>query len=146
MTNIVSIKTPRFPADFGTLAYNEENKRKFLSAGKRLLTVVGKVLMQEGLCENVSVRVNKAGIAVGGDIYAEFTLPGGDRGILITMTDSAVSRRRSDGVIVYGQYREKDISGRLTRIVGSNVELDQDINAQTVTHMVRQMLISHPSH
>lgn len=136
-----------YPADFGELSYREDNKERFLAATKKLLDRVALELRAAGLVETTQISVNRAGIAVGGDVYGYFYAPGLRHGLLITITHSCLATRRRDGVVCYGQYRAPQAQGtqpNLARIVGDNQYLAVPISPAAVSALVRRMLAEHP--
>lgn len=145
-----TVAKPSFPADFGKLTYNADNKKKFLSAGRKLLKAVGEQLKSEGLIDDYVVRVNQAGIAVGGDVDLEVVAHDPRFGGLITLTHSIIAGRRRDGVICYAQHRSAspvDLQrGKLVRgmIVGNNMSPSGEISFESICALARQTIERHP--
>ncbi|MGK9452613.1 hypothetical protein [Acidithiobacillus caldus] len=124
-----------YPANFGQLAYNHDNKKRFLDESAKLLRAVAKAFpWMTG-----KVSKNPAGIAVGGAVYLHLEHPDKSRGILVTITHSACGGR-SDGVLCYAQHRLPDIRGKLTRIPVSVPNRYLDISPEAITHAVQRML------
>lgn len=142
-----------FPADFGELSYNESNKKRFLNAARTLLKQVGQALQAAGWIDAVDISINKAGIACGGDAYGYFYAPGGQHGVLITITHGGFGHRR-DGVSCYGQFRaataRRARKGKgeprpyLGQILEGNVYPDH-ISPASVLALVQRMLDQHPA-
>ncbi|MCP1674389.1 hypothetical protein J2T57_001491 [Natronocella acetinitrilica] len=138
--------------NFGELAYNDANKQRFLRETRALLRRVAARLTASGVAAEASVRVNKGGIAVGGDVYLDVALPGGQSGVLLTVTHASFSPRRPDGVVAYAQFRGAERHRALsrsargpwrTRIIGSNVT-PREIDEDTLVSCCAEMLRLHP--
>ncbi len=138
-----------YPANFGELSYNEGNKQRFLRESKKLLDRVARNLLATGVVEKTQVSVNRAGIAVGGDVYGYFYAPGLEHGVLITITQGATSTKRPDRVVCYGQYRSARRGSKgldLSMIEGSNVSPSEPLALGSMESLVRRMLQQHPAH
>ncbi|CDQ09210.1 conserved protein of unknown function [Acidithiobacillus ferrivorans] len=144
----------KFPADFGPLEYNADNKARFLRAGSALLKSAAKELVSKGVAETSVISVNRAGIAVSGDVYGYVYAPGLRHGVLITLTGGSFSGNRSDRLVCYLQYRTINGSSvhhcgklpppSLPRIVGNNVYVD-NIDTGPIIQTVERMLVHFPA-
>lgn len=144
----------KFPADFGTLEYNEDNKTRFLRAGSALLKAVAKSLVAKGVAETSKISVNRAGIAVSGDVHGHLYAPGLQHGVLVTITGGGFSNNRSDHLICYLQYGTVNDSSvhkggklsvlPLSNIVGNNVYVNR-IDTDSIIRNVEQMMANFPA-
>lgn len=142
---------PKFPSDFGPLEYDADNKARFLRAGSALLKTVAKKLAEKGVSETSVTSINRAGIAVSGDIYGYLYAPGLRHGVLVTLTGGSFSGNRQDRLICYLQYRTVNDSSvqrcaklpPLSRIVGNNVYVD-NIDIDHIIQTVERMLAHFP--
>ena len=141
-----------FPADFGSLEYNQDNKDRFLKAGAALLKSAAKQLTADGIIEASTISKNSAGIAVSGDVYGYFYAPGLQYGVLATLTGGSFAGVRQDRLICYLQYRTTNPTTRqasrsklpaLQSIIGNNVYVDP-IDALCITRTVERMLAHFP--
>ena len=141
-----------FPADFGSLEYNQDNKDRFLKAGAALLKSAAKQLTADGIIEASTISKNSAGIAVSGDVYGYFYAPGLQYGVLATLTGGSFAGVRQDRLICYLQYRTANRTTRqasrsklpaLQSIIGNNVYVDP-IDALCITRTVERMLAHFP--
>lgn len=138
---------PGYPTNFGELSYHEDNKTRFLAASRKLLDRVALELKGASQIERSQVSVNRAGVAVGGDVYGYFYAPGLRHGVLVTLTHSSLPTQRPDRVVCYAQYRTAQPQGtqpNLSRIVGDNQYLGEPISPVAVTAWVRRLLEQHP--
>lgn len=140
--------------DFGPLEYNEDNKARFLRAGSALLKAVAKKLVAKGVVETSKISVNRAGIAVSGDVYGHLYAPGLQHGVLVTITGGSFSNNRSDRLICYLQYRTVNDSSvhkggklsvlPLSNIVGNNVYVNR-IDTDSIIRNVEHMMANFPA-
>jgi hypothetical protein len=143
-----------FPADFGTLEYNADNKTRFLRAGSALLKTVTKKLVAKGVVETSKISVNRGGIAVSGDVHGHLYAPGLQHGVLVTITGGSFSNNRSDHLICYLQYRTVNDSSvhkggklsvlPLSNIVGNNVYVNR-IDTDSIIRNVEHMMANFPA-
>ena len=151
----------KFPLSFGNLASypDEEVKNKFLSSGTRMLSRVGKKLVEDGVLTVSEARSNKAGIAVSGDCYGTFWLAN-DAAVQISIGASLFgSAQRKDGVYVLAQYRtvrDEDLrkwerSGSKgnpphpSQIIGGNMYLRSlEISDEILFDFVKKTALGHP--
>lgn len=141
-----------FPTDFGPLEYSEDNKTRFLRTGSVLLKEVAKELVAKGIVATSKISVNRAGIAVSGEVYGYLYAPGLHHGVLVTITGGSFSNNRLDRLVCYIQYRtvnsfvhkgEKLSLPPLSHIVGNNVYMDH-INTNSIIRKVEQMMAHFP--
>lgn len=90
-------------------AYTESGnarKEEFLRDAAKYMRAVGKELAKAGLTEQ-DVRPNRGGIAVSGEVYAEFRAPGEDIGIFAEVSSTCVAHLsgRGDGVTIRAVWR-----------------------------------------
>ncbi len=81
-------------------------KETFLRDAAKYLRAVGRKLAAAGMTEQ-SVRPNRGGIAVSGEVYGEFRAPGEDVGVFVEVGSSCVSHLsgRTDGVVIRAVWR-----------------------------------------
>lgn len=125
-----------YPANFGQLSYNHENKTRFLNESAKLLRAVAKAFPDM----NGKVSKNPAGIAVGGDVFLHLEKSDGSRGVFVTITHSGISRAQPDGVLCYAQHRLPDQRGKLTRCPVSEPNRYSDISPSAISSLVSKML------
>ncbi|WP_148262228.1 hypothetical protein [Acidithiobacillus caldus] len=125
-----------YPANFGQLAYNPDNKKRFLDESAKLLRAVAKAF--PGMTGKVSK--NPAGIAVGGDVYLDLEQADRTHGVLVTITHSAFGGRQPDGVLCYAQHRLPDQRGQLTRCPVNAPNRYSDLSLSAISSLVSKML------
>lgn len=143
-----------FPADFGPLEYNKDNKTRFLRTGSVLLKEGAKELVEKGIVDTSKISVNRAGIAVSGEVYGYLYAPGLHHGVLVTITGGSFSNNRLDRLVCYIQFRtvnnslankgEKQSLPALSRIIGNNVYVDS-FNAYSIIRKVEHMMANFPA-
>ena len=119
----------------------QELKEQFLRDARALLKQTGEFLTRLGWTE-CEIRVNSAGVAVSGDVYAEFWKPADPLNIVYcTIGASAIPfGGRKDGVIFMARQHQREAhhgSGRKagekpyhTKAMGPNHFIDPGMNSQ----------------
>ncbi len=90
-------------------AYSEqghERKKQFLRDAAALLRETAKQLTQHGLTQS-DVRTNRAGVAVSGEVTADFWNPETGRGVWLAVSSAGLSflSGRQDGVAILARWR-----------------------------------------
>lgn len=111
----------------------QASKDKFLKDGTKFLKALGKILARRGLTE-AKYSKNAAGIACGGDVYAEYYKPNADVGVYVTIgADIGVGLgRQSDGIHCMTRWIERNAAPKRSRRDGSNVWLKLDKDAEEI--------------
>jgi len=85
-------------------------KADFLRTGRKVLKAVGKALVARGFTEQ-DIRTNAAGVAVSGDVYADYFRPGEPIGVWIEWTQSCVG---AGGTTIMYRWTERREQGKHT--------------------------------
>lgn len=119
----------------------QELKEQFLRDARALLKQTGEFLTQSGWTD-CEIRVNSAGVAVSGDVYAEFWKPSDPLNIIYcTIGASAIPfSGRKDGVIIMARQHQREAphngerkAGKVsyrTKTMGPNHFIDPGMNSQ----------------
>lgn len=119
----------------------QELKEQFLRDARALLKQTSEFLTRLGWME-CEIRINSAGVAVSGDVYAEFWKPADPLNIIYCTIGASVIPfgGRKDGVIIMARQHQREAqhnSGRKTgkasyrtKTMGSNHFIDPDMNSQ----------------
>lgn len=119
----------------------QEYKDQFLHDARALLKQTGELLTRLGWTE-CELRVNPAGVAVSGDVYAEFWKPSDPLNIIYcTIGASAIPfGGRKDGVIIMARQHQREVhqdgghkEGKIsyrTKAMGPNHFIDPGMNGQ----------------
>lgn len=126
-----------YPKNFGEIPYNHTNKEWFLRESAKVLRAVLKML-PEPLTGKVST--NKAGIAVGGDVYLHIENADKTKGVLVTITQTMTSRDRPDGVLCYLQNRLPDHKGKMTIIPAGSPNRHCEIEGNAIFNCIQSMI------
>lgn len=134
------------PAGVGDLleiaAYSdagEAQKNQFLADGAKLLRAVGQALYAYGFRE-VDVRTNRAGIAVSGDVMAEYRLPEGARWVSLSLGSTGcrfLAPGRRDGVAIVARWRQA--SGKHVTD-GPNTWIDASLSSFDLAHRLVRLV------
>jgi len=152
----MAIKPFRMKDDYGELGYNEENKSKFLRDAAKLMRTIGRILMAEPYnLPYTSVTVNKAGIAVSGEVALYIVLPDMENGLMVQVSEcSFPPDRRGDALKVLLQYRQlrqpvvikKKTKLPSSQIIGSNQWFqDAYIDTDVLTSWIEGHIMDYPS-
>ena len=116
-------------------------KEQFLRDARSLLKQTGEFLTRLGWTE-CEIRINPAGVAVSGDVYAEFWKPSDPLNIIYCIIGASAIPfgGRKDGVIIMARQHQREAqhdSGRKagkvsyrTKTMGSNHFIDPGMNSQ----------------
>ena len=119
----------------------QELKEQFLRDARSLLKQTGEFLTRLGWTE-CEIRINPAGVAVSGDVYAEFWRPADPLNIIYCIIGASAIPfgGRKDGVIIMARQHQREAqydSGRKagkvsyrTKTMGSNHFIDPGMNSQ----------------
>ena len=103
-------------------------KADFLRTGRKVLKAVGKALAAKGYTE-ADIRTNKAGMAVSGEVSADFFKPGEPNGIWLQWSESGVG---GGGASILYRWTARREDGKHTETgpnqwlsVGTEVDIDK---------------------
>lgn len=123
-----------------------ERKKAFLRDAGKYLRCVGHVLAEKHGMTEMSVRPNKGGIAVSGEVYGEFRAPGSEIGAFVEIGTSVLGGdvlgrdNRADGLVVRAVWRARPKVGRSTPEGGNtwhSPSLEAGAFADVLAKMVR---------
>ena len=117
----------------------EAQKEKFLQDGAKLLRAVGQALYAYGF-RDIDLRTNRAGMAVSGEIHAEFRIPDGQRWLYVCLESTAcrfLVPGRRDGVAIIARWREANGS---RYVEGPNEWLDASLSSFELAHTLVRLV------
>lgn len=137
MTKPKALKTSYAAAGEQTIhAYSDEAwtlKTAFLSDSRALL----KAAASQCSGWKSEVRINKAGVAVGGEVYLDLKKPNCAKALHVCLAGSVISGRVADRIYMIAQIRSNDDR---RSILAGNFEIDPNLNADELAKKFRLLL------
>ncbi len=120
----------------------EAQKNLFLQDGAKLLRAVGQALYAYGF-RDIDIRTNRAGMAVSGEVMAEFRLPDAKRWLYVCLESTAcrfLAPGRRNGVAIVARWREA-AGSRYTE--GPNEWIDASLSSFDLAHRLVRLVGLH---
>ena len=142
-TSTVAIRRPKTYKPFSLsgnvydASYNYHGKQTFLADAKRLATAIGHALSIHGYGSQ-SIRVNRGGDAVSGEVYATYHKPYQTYWIICEITQSSLPlSSREDRVTIRACWRKFSPSGY---IEGPNNWINANLNSNEIALQLMAIL------